>query len=304
MVTSDQSQRLERVGAGADDDAVCVEVPPGDIVCSESPLSRWELVKEGIQSKLTWIMVPVAFLIVVGVWEAIVQAGLVAAIILPAPSAIFKQFFYLIGSDFFLGHLGTTLYETVVGFAIAAVLGLFLGTLIAEFVLMRATLYPYIVAFQVLPKAALAPLFITWFGFGAFSKLAMATAISFFAITLNTMVGLQSYEEDAFLLMRSLRATRWQTFIKLKVPTALPFIFAGLKNGITLALIGAVIGEFVAARSGLGLLVETYNFQMKIPLVFATIIVLSLVGLALYGIMELIDRKVVFWRKDWQQEIL
>jgi NitT/TauT family transport system permease protein len=249
-------------------------------------------------------LVPLVFIIVVAIWEYITTSGMVAAIILPSPSAIFRALVELVTSPFFLEHLKATLYETVVGFLMAAALGIFLGSIISQFPIMRSTLYPYIVAFQVLPKSALAPLFITWFGFGVASKLVMSAVIAFFVVTLNTMVGLESYEENEYLLMRSLQANRWQIFSKLKVPTALPFIFAGFKNGITLALVGAVVGEFVAAEAGLGLLVEVYNFQMKIPLVFAAIIVLSLTGLALYGIMELLDRKIVFWRAAWEEEIL
>jgi NitT/TauT family transport system permease protein len=252
-----------------------------------------------------YAMVPLVFIVAVSIWEAISRAGMVAAIILPAPSAIGKSLLELVTAPFFPKHVQATLYETVVGFLIAAVLGLFLGSIISQFPIMRTTLYPYIVAFQVLPKSALAPLFITWFGFGVASKVVMSAVIAFFVVTLNTMVGLESYAENEYLLMRSLQAKRWQIFTKLKVPSALPFVFAGFKNGITLALVGAVVGEFVAAQAGLGLLVEVYNFQMKIPLVFATIIVLSLMGLALYGIMELLDRKIVFWRtSSWEQDIL
>ncbi len=249
-------------------------------------------------------LVPLSFVIIVSIWEYITTSGMVAAIILPAPSAIFRALIELVTSTFFFEHLQATLYETVVGFLIAAVLGIFLGSIISQFPIMRSTLYPYIIAFQVLPKSALAPLFITWFGFGVASKLVMSAVIAFFVITLNTMVGLESFEENEYLLMRSLQANRWQIFSKLKVPTALPFIFAGFKNGITLALVGAVVGEFIAAQAGLGLLVEVYNFQMKIPLVFASIIVLSLTGLGLYGIMELLDRKIVFWRATWEKDIL
>lgn len=301
-MNTDAVAQTEQSNVAASDEATCAVPAAGGV---EGPAEgSLDDGQTALHDRFRWLLVPLAFIVVVGVWEAITQAGLVAAIILPAPSAIFTAFIDLVTADYFFGHLWTTLSETVAGFAIALVLGLALGTLLAEFTILRTTIYPYIVAFQVLPKSALAPLFITWFGFGLMSKLVMATVISFFVITLNTMVGLESYEEDAFLLMRSLRANRWQIFAKLKIPSAAPFIFAGLKNGITLALIGAVVGEFVAARKGLGLLVETYNFQMKIPLVFATIIVLSLVGLALYGIMELVDRRVVFWRRAWQEEVL
>jgi NitT/TauT family transport system permease protein len=267
-------------------------------------LSGRAAVRDLLSQKMAWFMVPLVFITAVGIWESLSRAGYIPAIILPAPSKIAQQFGVMVASPMFLTHLWTTFYECTVGFLMAGTFGLVLGILCAESSLIRSTLYPYIVGFQVLPKTALAPLFITWFGFGAASKVTMAAAIAFFAITINTIVGLQSYEENAYLLMRSLNANRWQIFTKLKMPAAAPFIFAGLKNGMTLALTGAIVAEFVAARAGLGLLVETYNFQMKIPLVFCVIIVLAIMGLVLYAMMDLLERKIVFWHSAWEKEIL
>jgi len=144
----------------------------------------------------------------------------------------------------------------------------------------------------------LAPIFITWFGLGIESKIVMAIAISFFPVVINTVVGLESVEEHAMLLMRSLVASRRQIFWKLAWPAALPSIFAGLKTSLTLALIGALVAEFVTAKDGLGTLIITFSFELKVYLVFAVIVVVSVLGLALYGIMEYFDRKVVFWRQS------
>jgi NitT/TauT family transport system permease protein len=162
----------------------------------------------------------------------------------------------------------------------------------------KEVIYPYVVAFQVMPKVVLAPIFITWFGFGMESKVVMAIAISFFPVVINTVVGLESVQENELLLMRSLVATKSQIFWKLAWPTALPAIFAGLKTSLTLALIGALVAEFVTAKEGLGTLITTFSFELKVYLVFAVIVVVSLLGLLLYGIMEFLERRIVFWRRS------
>src|SRR5207237_3770122 len=135
-------------------------------------------------------------------------------------------------------------------------------------------------------------------GFGMESKVVMAIAISFFPVVINTVVGLESVEENELLLMRSLVASRGQVFWKLAWPTALPSIFAGLKTSLTLALIGALVAEFVTAKEGLGTLITTFSFELKVYLVFAVIVVVSVLGLVLYGIMEVLERKIVFWRRS------
>src|SRR6266545_4310964 len=211
-----------------------------------------------LQNRPGIILSPLSFGLLLVLWEFVSRAGLVAPIILPPPTRVWD------------GLVILPLFKEVV--------------------------YPYVVAFQVMPKVVLAPIFITWFGLGIESKIVMAIAISFFPVVINTVVGLESVEENAMLLMRSLVASRRQIFWKLAWPTALPSIFAGLKTSLTLALIGALVAEFVTAKDGLGTLIITFSFELKIYLVFAVIIVVSVLGLALYGIMEYVDRKVVFWR--------
>src|SRR5262249_32078732 len=171
-----------------------------------------------------------------------------------------------------------------------------LGFAMVNLPIFKEVVFPYVVSFQVMPKVVLATIFITWFGLGIESKIVMAIAISFFPVVINTVVGLESVEENAMLLIRSLVASRRQIFWKLAWPAPLPSIFAGLKTSLTLALIGALVAEFVAANEGLGTLIISFSFELKVYLVFAVIIVVSVLGLALYGIMEYLDRKVVFWR--------
>lgn len=242
---------------------------------------------------------PISAAVLVGLlalWEAASRGGLFHEFILPAPSFIAAALGRLMTAGFFVEHLSVTLYETLAGFVIGSGLAFSGGVVMHAFPAVNRVVYPYVIVFQVIPKVALAPIFVTWFGFGLTSKVVMAATISFFPTLVNTIVGLGAVEEEALLLFRSLVVRRHQAFFKLALPSALPYVFAGLKTSLTFAFIGAIVGEFVGANHGIGLLVETYNFQLDIPMVFALIVVLSIIGLALYVAFEYLDRKIVFWR--------
>jgi NitT/TauT family transport system permease protein len=244
------------------------------------------------------VLSPVSFILILIVWEAVCRAGMVSPLVLPAPSRIWDGLVILFTAPWFPQHLWYTTAETLIGFFIGGILAIVLGIVMVNLPLFKEVVYPYVVAFQVMPKVVLAPLMITWFGFGIESKIVMAIAISFFPVVINTVVGLESVEENASLLMRSLVASRRQVFWKLAWPTALPSIFAGLKTSLTLALVGALVAEFVTAKEGLGTLITTFSFELKVYLVFACIIVVSVLGLILYGVMEYLERKIVFWRRS------
>jgi NitT/TauT family transport system permease protein len=177
-------------------------------------------------------------------------------------------------------------------------IGITMGIVLAVFQPVKRLTYPFIVAFQAIPKVVFAPLFIVWFGFGQTSKVVMAIVIAFFPVLVNTMVGLETVPQDALRLMRSLRATRMQTFWKVRILHAAPLIFAGIKTALTFAVIGVIVGEFVGAREGLGYLLDAYHFQLRIDRVFALIVMLSLIGSVLYFIVEWVDRKLIFWSED------
>jgi NitT/TauT family transport system permease protein len=251
-----------------------------------------------LQQRPGLVLSPLSFVLLIVVWEATSRAGLVAPIVLPPPSRVWDGLVILFTAPWFPQHVWLTTAETLIGFVLGGVAAILLGIVMVNMPLFKEVIYPYVVAFQVMPKVVLAPIFITWFGFGIESKIVMAIAISFFPVVINTVVGLESVEENASLLMRSFVASRRQVFWKLAWPTALPSIFAGLKTSLTLALIGALVAEFVTAKEGLGTLITTFSFELKVYLVFAVIIVVSVLGLALYGIMEYLDRKVVFWRRS------
>lgn len=236
-------------------------------------------------------------LAVLALWELAAFLQLVNPIVLPAPSRVFRALYDILTSSFILNDFGVTLYETLSGFLIGAAIGLSGGILTGTFPFFRRTMYPYIVAFQGIPKISLAPLFLTWFGFGLESKIVMAVVISFFPVLINTATGIQSVGQNELMLMRSYLATQMQIFRKLTLPHALPYIFAGLQASLSFALIGAIVGEFIGARDGLGVLLVTYNYQIRIDYVFAVITILGVLGLVLYQLVDVLNRKLVFWQK-------
>ena len=237
------------------------------------------------------------------VWEALARLASVPAYILPVPSNIFLALYRGIASRLYLDHIGVTLAETLIGFAVGTTLAFLLGTAVA---LSRRTeyfLYPFIVMFQAMPKVALAPLIIVWFGLGLTSKVVTAALVAFFPLLVNTIVGLRSAEEDRINLMRSLAASRWQLFWMLQLPNAMPYIFAGLEIAMIFALLGAIVAELVGAESGLGMLIQSMNFTMDVAGQFSVLLILSLVGLLLNSLVTTVRRRILFWDVSQKLEI-
>ena len=235
------------------------------------------------------------FCVSVGTWEALVRAFQIPVFVLPPPSSVVVALWRGIASGVYVQHLGYTLLETLLGFILGSALGFFLGTAVAMNRYVEYFLYPYIVMFQALPKVALAPLIIVWFGLGLTSKVVNAALVAFFPLLVNTMVGLRSADEDRLQLMRSLAATEGQIFWMLRLPNALPFVMAGLDVAMILSLIGAIVAEFVGAKSGLGMLIQSMNFTMDVSGQFSVLLILSVVGLALNRCILLVRRRVLFW---------
>jgi len=228
-------------------------------------------------------------------WEAIVRLFAIPLFILPPPSGIFLALYRGLASQIYLGHLWVTLSETLLGFLFGCVIAFILGTAVALSRRFEYFLYPYIVMFQALPKVALAPLLLIWLGLGLSSKVAQAALTAFFPLMVNTIAGLRSADEDRVNLMRSLAASPAQIFWMLRLPSALPFIMAGLEVSLTLALIGAIVAEFVGAQAGLGMLMQSMNFTMDVAGQFSVLLILSVVGLLLNGIVNEVRRRVLFW---------
>jgi len=238
--------------------------------------------------------------LVLAAWEGTVRLSAMPAYILPAPSKVFMALYQGIVSMLYIRHLWITLAETLIGFATGSVLALVLGTVIALSRRGEYYLYPFIVMFQAMPKVALAPLIIVWFGLGISSKVAQAALTAFFPLMVNTIAGLTSADEDRIALMRSLDATPMQIFRMLRLPSALPFIFAGFEIAMMLALIGAIVAEFVGAQKGLGVLIMSMTFTMDVAGQFSVLIILSLLGLLLHSMIVAIRRRLLFWEASQQ----
>lgn len=259
---------------------------------SPEPVARARVLRAEHVLSATFLIVTLA------VWEALNRWEIVHEIILPAPTRIAVGVWTVVTLDGFARELGTTLLEVLLGFLLAAAGGIGIGILTGTFELFRRAIYPYVVAFQVIPKVVFAPIFLAWFGYGIESKIVLAAVIAFFPCLINTAVGLRSISEDEVLLMRSYVAGRFQIFWKLTLPKALPFIFAGLKTAFTFSLIGAIVAEFVGTYHGLGLMLETFTFALQMHLVFAVIVIISVLGIVLYAGLDYLDRRIVFWRRE------
>jgi NitT/TauT family transport system permease protein len=236
------------------------------------------------------LVVSVALLIA---WEVAVVVLAIPKVTLPAPSTIVATIF---GQwSLLMSHAVTTTVEGLVGFGLAVVVGVGLGILLAISKFFRVGVYPLIVAFQVVPKVALAPLFIVWFGLGTTARVLLAFVIAFFPMVVNTFAGIQGTDPIMLRMARSFSASRWTVFRKIEFPNALPYIFSGLKIGITFAIIGIIVAEFVTAQEGLGYLIIFAEGNVNTPLLMAAVVVLSLIGVILYGAIVLLEKLVIRW---------
>jgi NitT/TauT family transport system permease protein len=234
----------------------------------------------------------VAFVIV---WEVVVRGLDVPDIILPPPSAVAEAFWASLKSGELVWHTLVTLFEILAGFALGATSGLVMGFVIALFPLAERIFYPYIVAFQTIPKVAIAPIIVIWFGFGPSSKVVITATIAFFPLVASAVTGLRAAPQEQVEMMITYTASRWQVFRMVRLPQALPYIFVGLDVAIVLSVIGAIVGEFVGAKAGLGYLILQKNFNFDMAGTFAVLIVLSAIGIGLHALTSWVQRRVVFW---------
>ena len=244
------------------------------------------------------ILIPLFAIVFFGGWEYSCRALNISELILPTPSKIIVAMVSGFASGYFVDHLLATLEEVVFGFALAAIAAFAIGTLISQICLLEIVIYPYIVAFQTLPKVALAPLILIWVGLGIEGKVIVAATISFFPMLVNTIAGMKFAPQNEIDLMRSLSANRWKIFRYVQLPEALPFIFAGLNIGLVLSVLGAIVGEFVGAKVGLGYLILQMNFNLDVTGMFAVLVVLGLMGVALNTVSQYLRRKIVFWQPE------
>lgn len=241
----------------------------------------------------TWL-IPLSILIgLVAAWELWVQLADVPKWQLPAPSAIAKEL--NTSSDLLWNHTLVTLREIVVGFLAALIAGLFLAGAIAYSRVLERSVYPIVIASQAVPVIAVAPLLLIWVGYGLTPKIIVVALICFYPIAVNTVDGLKATDPDMVNMLRTLGASRWQVFTKLQIPTALPFMFSGIKIGASVSVIAAVIGEYVGASEGLGYLITYSQPQFQTARVVASIFVLSVMGIGLFLLAVLAERLMMPW---------
>jgi len=261
----------------------------------------WEEREALIDRIPRWIAMTFLFVAVVGTWEIVTRMGWVSAIILPTPAETLEDLIFvgknLIAGEYMLESLWTTTLTVFYGFLIATGIGFSLGVLVGETRFGERAVMPYLVAIDTMPKVAFAPLFIAWLGFDIGSKVALAAFIATFPIVVATAAGLFAANENERMLFKSIGATRLQTLIRLKLPTGLPYIFTGLKIASVGVMAGAITGEFLGGGRGFGALIRQSASQLDTPRVFALILYLSLLGLALYFTVVWMQKHLVFWNK-------
>ncbi|MBN1935967.1 MAG: ABC transporter permease [Anaerolineae bacterium] len=242
-----------------------------------------------VRRQQQYVLLPLALLIFLGLWELIVWLGQYPSFILPTPRRVYERFWIAATKGALWWHTGVTLTEIGGGLVLGLTTALLLGYWMAKSRTLERFVSPYIVASQSVPIVALAPLLVIWFGPGRLSKVLVCALTLFFPMLMNTMVGIRSVDRDLVNLMRSLRATRWQMFALLEAPSSLPTLLGGLKVSMTLSVIGAVVGEFVAADRGLGFLINVARGNFDTPLMFVAILTLVVIALILYLSMALLE---------------
>jgi putative riboflavin transport system permease protein len=241
-----------------------------------------------------WLVSALAFAALVIGWKALVVIGRYPSYLLPAPEEVAARFVTAWSEGTIAPHASRTLLEVALGFSIGTGLALIVGYALARLPLAARLLSPYIVAAQATPILAIAPLLAIWFGSGLTTKVLICALIVFFPIAIATLVGVRTVDASLLELARSLRASRWQVIRTLEVPAALPSIFGGLRVGVTLAVVGAIVGEWTGADQGLGLLVNLARGSLfDTPLLFATLITIALIGVGPYGLVVLVERAAV-----------
>jgi NitT/TauT family transport system permease protein len=251
--------------------------------------------------RLQSLALAIAFL---ALWEGTCRLFDISTLVLPPPSAIAGRLYSLVATGTIWPHLWATSAAIGAGFVLGVVAGLVIGAMVSLIPIVERLVYPYLVALQTLPKVAIAPLFIIWFGYGLTSKIVITALVCFFPVLVSVVAGFHSTDRDQLDMMKAFGATKWQTLVRLRIPSALVLIFAGLEIAAVLAVIGAIVGEFVGAQVGLGYLIVALNFSLDVPGVFAVLIVLSAIGLLLHGTMRYAAQRSIFWIRRNEAPVL
>ncbi|WP_351227428.1 ABC transporter permease [Streptomyces sp. NPDC002133] len=226
-------------------------------------------------------------------WWVIAAAELVEPYLVPSPGATLDVL--LEKTDYIWHHSWVTTYETLIGFVIAVAVGVLAAVVMVYSSTVEKTLYPILLFAQVVPKIAIAPLFVVWLGFGIAPKILIAVLIAFFPVVISMVTGLKAVDPEMLQLSATMGARPWQTFAKIRFPASLPHLFAGLKVAVTLAVTGAVVGEFVGANEGLGYVILQANGNLDTPMLFAGLLIMSLIGVVLFVLVEIAEKLLLPW---------
>jgi NitT/TauT family transport system permease protein len=239
----------------------------------------------------------VTFLVFIGAWEWIVFHFDVSSGIFPSATSTISSFLSFFAEDNAAANLWTTFIETVTGFVLGSISGAVLGILVAEILWIRKYIMSYIVALNSIPKMALAPLFLIWFGFGMTSKITLVVVSTFFPVLINMVMGFSEVDGSQIKLLRAYSSSSWQIFLRLKLPASLPYLFSGLEIAIVFAVIATVVSEIVGSGKGLGFMMMDYNSKFQISKMFAVLAIISIMGYLLLLAVQFVSRRVVFWQK-------
>ncbi len=245
---------------------------------------------------LPWISTPALLAAIVLIWKLSTSLFSISRFVLPPPEDVALTLIRIARQpEVWTVHTRVTLLETVIGFAIALVTGVIVGAVLGRVLWLERAVRPLVVALQVIPKVALIPLFVIWFGFGITSKIVIAAILAFFPIMLNVLLGVRSVEPGHRDVMRSLNASRWATFCALDFHSTLPYVFAGMEVGIVFALIGAIVGEYLGGNEGLGYMVVVSLNSLDAPQLFAVIVLLAALGSVLFFTVNGLKRWMIPW---------
>lgn len=244
---------------------------------------------------------PLVAAVIVGVaWEAITVGLAIPSYFIPSPSRIWEAFWSAPGA--LLWHAGITLFEAITGCLIGSLLGALLGVAFAYSSLLARGLLPFFIAANTIPVVAIAPIIILWFGHGIEAKIAVTAFLSFFPLALNMMKGLQSYDRVIMDVFHVAAATPLQRFVKMRLPSALPYVFVGIKINVSFSVIGAIVAEFVQADRGLGFVIMTTYRTLNMPRLWAALIISATIGMVFFAIVTLVERVAISWHSSMRSE--
>lgn len=251
-----------------------------------------------LRRRRAWITTPLLLAIFIYFWDLYCRLSGIHPFIVPRPGAVLDQYLTMVQTRALWEHSWITVFETSVGFFFACVIGIGGGAILGKVRWLEEAMRPFVIATQVIPKIALVSLFILWFGFGPEPKILVSTVLAFFPILTNTLLGVKSVDLGHKDVMKSLNATRWQTWRMLELPSAMPAIIAGLEVGVVLAYIGAIVGEFAGGTKGLGYLTLEYQNGFNAPGLFGVLIQLTVIGFALYLLILGLRRTLIPWHES------